>query len=187
MASAGNHASGFDTEKYGAQRDIPVKWRKAEECVLRSLGFVFTLAASVILGTNKQTVSVLGIKLSAVYHDNPTFVYFVVANAIGCAYLFFSLFLSNFYMSKRGSTFRSIRRFLFLVDLMMFGLILSAASSAITVGYIGYKGNSDAHWNSTCDVVGKFCRQGIGAAAASFLGVLTFIPLIVLPAYEYIN
>eukprot|EP01018_Ginkgo_biloba_P033944 Gb_40899 [translate_table: standard] len=176
MASAGNHASGFDTEKYGAQRDIPVKWRKAGECVLRSLGFVFTLAASIILGINKQTVSVLGIKLSAVYHDTPAFVYFVVANAIGCAYLFFSLFLSNFYVSKRGSTFRRIQRFLFLVDLV-----------TTTVAYIGYKGNSDAQWNSTCDVVGKFCHQGIGAAAASFLGVLTFIPLIVLPAYEYIN
>eukprot|EP01018_Ginkgo_biloba_P033942 Gb_40903 [translate_table: standard] len=119
MAHAGNNSNGIDIEKHGTMqggKDLPVKWMKTD-CVLRCLGFVLTLSASIIMATNKQTINILGIELAAIYHDTPAFVYFVVANAIGCAYFFTSLLLYILYMSKPGRP-RSIRQILFFLDIL---------------------------------------------------------------------
>jgi uncharacterized protein (TIGR01569 family) len=47
---------------------------------------------------------------------------------------------------------------------------MSAAASATTIAWIGYKGQDNARWFSQCGVVRGFCRRVGGALIASYAG-----------------
>ncbi|KAH9329349.1 hypothetical protein KI387_001457, partial [Taxus chinensis] len=58
---------------------------------LRLVAIAATLAAAIVIGTNKQTLHVFGAPLKAKYNYSPAFLFFMVANAIAGGYALLSL------------------------------------------------------------------------------------------------
>ncbi|XP_077210192.1 CASP-like protein 1F1 [Tasmannia lanceolata] len=147
---------------------------------LRIVAFLATLAATILMATNKQTIHLFGFRLDAKFSYDPTFKFFVGGNAIACFYTLLSLpfvFTLNSQGSNPGSYF-----FVFLLDLIMLGLVIASAAAATSVSYVGKYGNSHIGWTAICDKFGKFCNKGEGALVCSYAGFILFFILTVLSA-----
>lgn len=149
---------------------------------LRAGAFAFTLAAAVIMGTNKETkyfpVGVVNIPITAKYHYTPSYVCFVVINAVASGYALLTLLTSmvtqKIYKSPR-SNFHNFC--LSLTDLVIVAALTAGASAAAAVSDIGREGNSHSMWNKICDKYSKFCLHGGIALLVSFAGVGMFLLL----------
>ncbi|KAL3508051.1 hypothetical protein ACH5RR_033433 [Cinchona calisaya] len=156
------------------------------DLILRFLGFASTLVAAIVLGIDKQTklVSVtvvstlppISVPVTAKWHYLSAFVYFVVANAIACAYAAISLLLV---LANRGAK-KGLALMIITLDLVMVALLFSGGGAALAVGLIGYEGNSHVQWNKVCNVFGKFCHQVAGAIVVSLVGSAVFLLLVLL-------
>ncbi|KAE9452380.1 hypothetical protein C3L33_15710, partial [Rhododendron williamsianum] len=124
--------------------------------LLRVVAFLATLAATIVMGINRETktivVAVIGstpisATLTAKFQHTPAFVFFVIANAI--------------------ATFHNL-----LMLAMIVALVSAGAGGAVFMGELGRKGNSHARWNKICDKFESFCDHGAGAFIACFIGLL---------------
>lgn len=113
--------------------------------------------------------------------DSPLTVnrYFVVGNAIACAFAAVSLALT--FISNGGGKIVS-RLMIIVADLMMVALLFSSIGAATGIGLIGIKGNSHLQWHKVCDVFGRFCHQVMASVALSLLAAIAFLLLIILAA-----
>ncbi|XAR57125.1 hypothetical protein NMG60_11025156 [Bertholletia excelsa] len=144
--------------------------------VLRMLGLALTLAAAVVLGVDKQTEMVqvqlvstlppLNVPVTAKWHYMSAFVYFVVANAIACAYAAVALVLALASRGKRGNLALVVT----ILDLIMVALLFSANGAAGAIGLMGYEGNSHVRWEKVCNKFSRFCHQVAAAILLSLLG-----------------
>ncbi|PWA64462.1 hypothetical protein CTI12_AA342830 [Artemisia annua] len=106
---------------------------KRTDLALRLLALVLTLTAAVVLGVNKQVTTVaitlspslppVKLPVTAKWHYMSAFVYFVIVNAVACAYTALSLVLT---LATKGGK--------------------KNVSSIGAVGLIGYEGNSHVEW-----------------------------------------
>ncbi|KAF2310998.1 hypothetical protein GH714_018985 [Hevea brasiliensis] len=153
--------------------------------LLRVMALVLTLAASIVLGVNKQSTVAqiqavdglppLRVPVTAKWHYLSAFVFFVVSNAIACAYAAVSLLLS---FSRK----KSLVPITIILDLLAVALLFSGNGAALAVGVLGYKGNSHVRWNKVCNVFGRFCNQVAAAIALSLVGSIVFVLLVMLAA-----
>lgn len=104
------------------------------------------------------------------------FRYFVVANAIACAYAAISLLLV---LGNLGAK-KGLALIIITLDLVMVALLFSSGGAALAVGLIGYQGNSHVQWNKVCNMFGKFCNQVAGGIIVSLLGSAVFLLLVLL-------
>jgi len=179
--------------RYGEQKTVPYRQRsmisyQMWDNSLRAGAFLFTLAAAVVMGTNKETklfpVGVVvnnvpvTIAIDAKYHYTPSFVCFVVINAVACGYAFITLLTSlathKIYKSRR-SDFHNF--FLSLMDLVIVATLTAGASAAAAISDVGRTGNSHSRWGKICDKYSTFCLHGGIALLASFAGVGMFLLL----------
>nr|GMD01413.1 CASP-like protein 1E2 [Ipomoea batatas]GMD87026.1 CASP-like protein 1E2 [Ipomoea batatas]GMD93426.1 CASP-like protein 1E2 [Ipomoea batatas]GME15050.1 CASP-like protein 1E2 [Ipomoea batatas] len=162
---------------------------------LRLLAFANTLAAALVLGLDKQTKVVvmqiiptlpaMNIPVTAEWKYMSAFVYFVVVNAIACAYAFVSLVLTLVCKGQKSSRVASL--VLIVLDLVMVALLFSSGGAAFAVGLLGYKGNSHVRWNKVCNVFGKFCAQVGGAVTVSLAAAAFFLLLVLLAIFKLHN
>ncbi|KAM7495912.1 hypothetical protein LguiA_020326 [Lonicera macranthoides] len=158
------------------------------DLVLRILGLGLTLVAAVVAGVDKetQTISVtlvdtlppLRIPLTAKWNDLSSSVYFVVANAIACAYSVASLVL---FMLKGGGK-KALG--LLISDLIMVALLFSANGAMAAIGLIGLNGNSHVQWHKVCNVFETYCHRAAASFAMSMLGSFIFLWLVVLATLD---
>jgi len=166
------------------------------DLILRLLAIGATLAAAIVMGTNKQTVTmavavgpnglpILG-RLHAKYHYSPAFIFFVVANAVACGYTALSLILSvTGKLAARSGAYPSASAFhLAVADLVMVALVSAGSSAAAAIAYVGYKGNSHTRWAKICGEFDRFCHHTAGAVVVSFVGVIIFMILTVMSVYS---
>ncbi|CAA3014610.1 CASP 1E2 [Olea europaea subsp. europaea] len=156
------------------------------DLVLRFLALALTLAAAVLLGVNKQSTVVpitlvptlppVNVEVTAKWHYLSAFVYFVVANAIACAYAAISLLLT---MANRAGK-RCLGMIITIFDLVMVALLFSGVGAAFAVGLIGFQGNSHVQWKKVCNVFDKFCDQAAAAVGISFIGSMLFFLMVFL-------
>ncbi|XP_060197811.1 CASP-like protein 1E1 [Lycium barbarum] len=171
----------------GAGKDVGVANKQSMRWTdfgLRFLAFVLTLVAAIVLGVSKQTELVpvqlvptlppINVPAFAKWHHMSAFVYFVVVNAIACAYAAMSLVLSMANRAKMNGLSLTI----ILLDLITVALLYSGVGAAAAVGLIGYKGNSHVRWNKVCNVFGKFCGQVAAAIGISLVGSILFLLLV---------
>ncbi|GKA37847.1 mutator type transposase [Tanacetum coccineum] len=147
---------------------------------------LLTLAAAVVLGVNKQVTTVavtlapslppVNLPVTAKWHDMSAFVYFVITNAIVCAYTALSLFLTL--LATKGGK-KNVSLMVTILDLIMVVLLFSAIGATCAVGFIGYEGNSHVQWQKVCNVFDKFCHQVSTAMVLSFIGSIAYLLLIV--------
>ncbi|GLJ46949.1 hypothetical protein SUGI_0990760 [Cryptomeria japonica] len=148
------------------------------ELVIRVLALGGTLAAAIVVGRDKQTVNVFGVALKAKYTYSAAFVFFVVANAIACVYVFLSL---PFALLKPKSHV-AIKFVVFFLDLVMVALVMAGASAATAIAYVGHKGNSHTKWSAICNPFDRFCDHIGGALVASFISFILFMLLTIISA-----
>ncbi|OWM71279.1 CASP-like protein 1E1 [Punica granatum] len=171
----------------GAQKvagDYEKRGVRGWELALRAVAFGLTLAAVVVLGTDKQTTTVplqvspslppLIVPVSAKWHYLSAFVYFVVANAVACGYAALSLLLL-FLISRGGKT--AAFAVITIIDIMMVALLFSSNGATTAVGILGREGNSHVQWNKVCNVFDKFCDRVAVAVVLSLVGSLGFVIL----------
>ncbi|MCD9640720.1 hypothetical protein HAX54_026197 [Datura stramonium] len=180
METESNMNGGVGKE-VGVANKQSIRWR---EFGLRFLAFVLTLVAAIVLGVSKQnelvpvqlvpTLPPINVPASAKWLHMSAFVYFVVVNAIACAYAVMSLVLS---LSNRGRT-NGLSLTVTLLDLIVVALLYSGVGAAAAIGLIGYKGNSHVRWNKVCNVFVKFCGQVAAAIAISLVGSILFLLLV---------
>ncbi|XP_077251677.1 CASP-like protein 1F1 [Tasmannia lanceolata] len=165
---------------------IPIEKRQRSfvltQIGLRTLAFGATLAATLLMATNKQTINLFGFQLDAKFSYSTACSFFVGGNAVACAYSLLSLpfiFIFNSQGSHPGNYF-----FLFLLDLIMTVLVMASASSATAIGYVSRKGNSHTGWMAICGQFGKFCDKAGGALVFSFAAFLLLFLLTILSVHR---
>ncbi|KAL3812801.1 hypothetical protein ACJIZ3_014069 [Penstemon smallii] len=159
---------------------------RGRDLVLRFLALAFSLAAAVVLGVDKQSTTVavtlvsslppVNIPATATWHHLSAFVYFVVANAIACAYAAISLLLT---LGNRGGK-KGLVTMIVVFDLVMVALLFSSVGAVGAIGLMGYQGNSHVQWKKVCNVFDKFCNQGMVAVGLSGVASISFFLLVVL-------
>ncbi|KAJ8547456.1 hypothetical protein K7X08_011042 [Anisodus acutangulus] len=186
--SNGADITGFHEEKY--RSDKMVKCR-SYEMVLRMMGLVFTLVAAIVAGTNKDTESVpislvdglppLHLTLTAKWNNMSSTVYFVVVNAVACAYAASSMAFPALTGGSRGKKWTS-SVLVVALDLTMVALLFSANGASAAVGLIALNGNPHTQWHKVCYAFKRYCIQGGAALAMSMLGSFFFFCLVLLLA-----
>lgn len=141
--------------------------------LFRLLAIAATLSAAIVMGLNKQTISIFGVSVKAKYHYSPAFTFFVVANGIGALYGLLSLTFCLFCKAKAQKSYGP--KVLFLFDFVITALVISGLSAASAIAYVGKKGNSHSGWLAICDQFGKFCDHVTGSLIASLFGTLMFM------------
>ncbi|KAK1357027.1 hypothetical protein POM88_050283 [Heracleum sosnowskyi] len=134
------------------------KMKGCEMMIVRFMGVVLSLAATVVAGVDEESRIIslatlapclppLDLSVTAKWHYLSSTVYLVVANAIACTYAAASLLLCfGTWHSKRNTTTLP----LLISDLIMVALLFSANGAAIGVGLIALYGNSHTHWHKLC-------------------------------------
>ncbi|KAL2459235.1 CASP-like protein 1E1 [Forsythia ovata] len=185
-----NGGGGIEGGVNGGDKQVVVVANKRtmrfSDLVLRFLALALTLAAAVLLGVNKETKVVpielvptlppLNIGVTAKWHYLSAFVYFVVANAIACAYAAISLVLT---MTNRAGK-KGLGMIITIFDLVMVALLFSSAGASFAVGLIGFRGNSHLQWKKVCNVFDKFCDQTAAAIGISLVGSILFFLMVLL-------
>ncbi|RVX09368.1 CASP-like protein 1C2 [Vitis vinifera] len=113
-----------------------------------------------IPGCHERT-TYFSVSVEAKYSHTPAFKYFVIANVIGSAYSFLLLFLPS-----HGSLWPLV----IASDVVITMFLTSSISAALSIAYVGKKGNSYAGWLPICDQVPNYCNHVTGALAAASLG-----------------
>jgi uncharacterized protein (TIGR01569 family) len=155
--------------------EAPRRAHRAHHCadfLLRVLTALASTAAIVtILKSNQSVYGVNGrLVARARWNDFAGFKWFLLANAVVCAYAILAAIASLLGVcTRRGPlSITPIAWLTFLVDFLLTNALMSAAAVATTLAWIGYKGQSNAGWESSCGVVRGFCHRIGGALIASY-------------------
>ncbi|KAJ6311075.1 hypothetical protein OIU76_015739 [Salix suchowensis] len=161
-------------------------WKKGAaifDLVLRLSAIVAGFAATSLMGTTDQTLPFFTqfFQFHAQYNDLPTFLFFVIANAIASGYLVLSLPFSIVCIIRSHAS--GPRLLLLILDSVMMGLTTSAASASAAIVYLAHNGNSSANWNAFCQQFGNFCQQVSSAVVASLIAATLLLSLVVVSAF----
>ncbi|KAM0886020.1 hypothetical protein ACQ4PT_029959 [Festuca glaucescens] len=141
---------------------------------LRVFILAATLVAAVLMGVDRQTSTIqvtiadalppLKVPVTANWSYSSAFVYFVVANAMACAFSAVSL---------AACRSRSAVVPLMIGDLVMLALLFSAVGASAQFGILGERGNSHVRWGKVCHVYNKFCERAMAAVIVSLIAAFT--------------
>ncbi|KAL4202602.1 hypothetical protein AMTRI_Chr02g264460 [Amborella trichopoda] len=172
------------------EKGVEIEGRRPLWCLdvgLRLLSFSATLTAVIVMATGKETITVVSpllpfpITQEAKFNQSPSFIYFVVANAVACAYSIFTAVVSG--VSKKSPSDKLLFHLPFF-DAVFAGIVGSATGASAAIAYVGLKGNSHAMWPAICPVFGKFCRYVGGSTAVSLVASIAFVLLVGLSSHS---
>ncbi|XP_006347352.1 CASP-like protein 1F1 [Solanum tuberosum] len=161
---------------------------KSDKCLLstqillRILAIAFTLAATSMILTSKQAVTVFGIEMDARYSYSSAFKFFAIANMIGCAFSVLSLILASVLGHKTPDPKNYF--YMFIHDLITMALLLAGCAAATAVGYVGKYGESHSGWMPICDHVDKFCRKVSHSIMLSYVAMILYLCLTIISANQ---
>ncbi|KAJ0963104.1 hypothetical protein J5N97_028226 [Dioscorea zingiberensis] len=146
--------------------------------LLRLLALAATVTAAVVMATSHETTTFFNIKLEAKFQYTPSFVFFVIVNAVAGAYTLLVLFLPRFTNSVSSS--------IILMDLVVTMFLVSGISAAVAVSQVGKKGNSHAGWLPICGQTPEFCDHVMGALISGFVALLLYFVMVLHTIYSTI-
>ncbi|KAF8666964.1 hypothetical protein HU200_053131 [Digitaria exilis] len=120
-------------------------------------------AAAIIMVTSHETTSFFGIEMEAKYSYTPSFIFFVVAFAVGFAYSLLVILV------RPGST---ASRLVLLSDVVVGMLLAGAVAATGAIADVGKNGNEHAGWLPICPQVRAYCVHVEGALIAGFVSLL---------------
>ncbi|XP_044506101.1 CASP-like protein 1D1 [Mangifera indica] len=154
------------------------------DMALRVSLFAATVIGVVFMVTSKQTELVavpgapVGVKipLTAKFNQEPAFVYLVIALSIACLYSIINTVVMFLKIFK--PTFSKLFLLHFaLLELLIFGVAVSATGAAGAVGYVGWKGDGYVGWSKVCPIYDKFCGHAVKSIAMSLLAAVILVLL----------
>ncbi|KAI6682694.1 hypothetical protein NL676_028607 [Syzygium grande] len=148
----------------------------------RIFSIATTLAATSVMVTCRQSITVFGIRIDVRYSYSSDFKFF--AFAIASAFSMMSLFLLIVFTHPRGPRKPSNFFFLFLHDLWMMSLVLAGCTAATAVGYVGKYGNNHTSWMPICDHLGKLRSKATTSMAFAYASLFLFMLLATLIAWN---
>ncbi|KAL6884682.1 hypothetical protein ACP4OV_010618 [Aristida adscensionis] len=148
---------------------------------LRAFVLAATLVAAAVMGADRQTRTIpvtiadglppLQVPVTAKWSYSTAFVYFVVANAMVCAFSAVALAACR----RRGAAVAVM-----VGDLLALALLFSAVGAAAEFGILGERGNSHVRWAKVCNVYGRFCERAMAAVIVSMLAAFANLVLLML-------
>uniref|UniRef100_A0A0A9EK73 CASP-like protein n=1 Tax=Arundo donax TaxID=35708 RepID=A0A0A9EK73_ARUDO len=148
---------------------------------LRAFVLAATLVAAVVMGVDRQTRTIevtiadalppLQVPVTAKWSYSSAFVYFVVANAMVCAFSALALAAC-----RRRDAMVAVM----VGDLVALALLFSAVGAAAEFGILGERGNSHVRWAKVCNVYSRFCERAMTAVIVSLLGAFANLVLLML-------
>ncbi|KAF8013082.1 hypothetical protein BT93_I1069 [Corymbia citriodora subsp. variegata] len=180
MASETTKEQNSFPEKFLA---ISVKSRRRfliAQASLRVLALVSALVALAVLVTSDETIVLFGIKFRAYYSYASAFRFLLGADAVVGGFSLLSLILLRL-ISRSGSNPRNYF-FLFLHDLAMTVLMISACAAGTAIGYVGRHGEEKMGWIGLCNRVTKFCNQVMVSVVFSYLAFFCYLALTITSA-----
>ncbi|XP_068655615.1 CASP-like protein 1B2 [Aristolochia californica] len=185
--------AGEDVEKQEGEVISPLpKANKGKErdrwvlLALRLLALFATVAATLVMALNEETKTVtVGVNgaqpvrqsVSAKFQQTPSFVFFVVVNAIAS---FHNLTMLLLVLLGEKITIKGLGLLMILADLVMVLLVTAGSAAAAAMAELGKSGNSHARWNKICDKFDSYCDRGGGALMSSYAGVGFLLSLTVI-------
>ncbi|KAL5202304.1 hypothetical protein ABZP36_013256 [Zizania latifolia] len=119
-------------------------------------------AAAILMVTSRETTSFFGIEMEAKYSYTPSFIFFVVAYAVACAYSLLVLLV------PQGSP---LSRLALTTDVVL-GMVLTGAVAATgAISEVAKNGNSHAGWLPVCGQIQDYCNHVMGALIAGFVAL----------------
>ncbi|KAG9446270.1 hypothetical protein H6P81_012398 [Aristolochia fimbriata] len=150
------------------------------QVLIRAAASGASLAAALIMATNKEKKTVYGFEMEAKYTYSSAFRFLVGANIAACAYSLASL---PFVLMLTANRSRQRCFFcLFLLDLMVMGLLTAASSAATAIGLVGKYGNSHTGWGEICSYVGHYCDKTTYSLVCSYAALILFFFITILSA-----
>ncbi|CAI9785853.1 unnamed protein product [Fraxinus pennsylvanica] len=150
--------------------------------ILRICAIVAALVATTTMGTTDETLPFFTqfFQFQASYDDLPTFMFFVVANAIASGYLVLSLPFSIVCIVRPHAA--GAKLLLLIFDTVLVAFTTAAAASAAAIVYLAHNGNANTNWFAICQQFTDFCQRVSSAVVASFIAAVIFIFLVMLSA-----
>ncbi|KAK3140412.1 hypothetical protein QOZ80_5AG0400610 [Eleusine coracana subsp. coracana] len=143
--------------------------------VLRLTAAAAAAAAAIIMVTSHETTSFFGLEMEAKYSYTPSFIFFVVAFAVACAYSLLVVFV------RPGST---ASRLVLMSDVII-GMVLTGAVAATgALSEVGKNGNTHAGWLPICVQVHEYCNRVMGALIAGFVALVVYFLIIMYSLHE---
>ncbi|XP_062180927.1 CASP-like protein 1C1 [Phragmites australis] len=136
---------------------------------LRLAAAAAAAAAAIIMVTSHETTIFFGIEMDAKYSYTPSFVFFVVAFAVACAYSLIVLFV------RPGS---SASRLALMSDVIVGMLLTGAVAATGAISEVGKNGNTHAGWLPICGQVHAYCNHVMGALIAGFVALVVYFLII---------
>ncbi|KAM3329626.1 hypothetical protein ACQJBY_026581 [Aegilops geniculata] len=153
---------------------------KARRFVVLALRIATAAAAGVaaiVMATSHKTTTVFGVQVQAKFQYTPSFVFFVAANVVACAYSLLAVLLPPASPAARH---------VLVADAVLGMVLTGAAAAAAAISALGKNGNSHAGWQPICGLVPTFCDHVTGALACGLVAVVLHL-LIVLHSIYTMN
>ncbi|KAG8379484.1 hypothetical protein BUALT_Bualt07G0093300 [Buddleja alternifolia] len=150
------------------------------QIILRILAIAVILAATWLMLTNKQVASVFGVEMDARYSYSPAFKYFAYANLGACVSSVLGLFLAIILGVKASNP--TYFFFIFIHDLIIALLLVSACAAATAIGHVGKYGDKHTGWLAICSFFPKFCNRSTLSVLMSYIGTLSYFFITILSA-----
>ncbi|XP_028761957.1 casparian strip membrane protein 1-like [Neltuma alba] len=165
-----------------ASRRVMKRGLSVMDLVLRIIAIAATFGSAVAMATSHERLPFITqfVHFRAEFDDLPSFLFFVLGNAIVCGYLVLSIVLSIFHIAR--TTAVKSRILLLFLDAVAMGFLTSAAAAATAIVEVAHHGNPNTNWFPICQQYNSFCERVSGTLIGSFIAVIVLLILILISA-----
>ncbi|XP_021762415.1 CASP-like protein 1F2 [Chenopodium quinoa] len=153
--------------------------------VLRGLVVVSTVIAIAVMASSEESISILGIEFVARYNGSSAFKFLMGVDVVVGALALFSM-IGVYFAFRKPSNFVHLY-YMFLHDLILMVLTISACGAATAIGYVALNGQQQTLWLKVCDRVGNFCLKNGISVAFSYAAFLCLFALTIMSSYKLYN
>ncbi|KAH9602475.1 hypothetical protein KSS87_007978 [Heliosperma pusillum] len=171
-----------------AQRQCEIeplpRWFTVTQVVLRVLAILCTIASIVVMVTSGTSVLLYGVmRMNARYYYSAAYKFLLGVDAAVCGLVSLSLLFALYVIYKKQSNNRGYWYYLFLHDLVVMTVLISACGAASSIGYVGIYGQTETFWTKICNNVGKFCVKVAISVGFSYAAFLCLFVLTIVSSY----
>ncbi|KAJ8772441.1 hypothetical protein K2173_027618 [Erythroxylum novogranatense] len=178
------HRSQMEEMQTKVPGNSPQKFQKLfyrAQIGLRFATFGTSFAAALLTVTNVSTIELIpGFRVVAKYSYEDSFTYLAAVNFIAATFSLLSVF-GVIILDRCGSNSANYF-FLFICDLLILSLEISASGAATAVGLLAKNGNEHTGWPAICSFAAKFCMKGAIAVAFAYFSFINLLILAVISA-----
>ncbi|XP_057544237.1 CASP-like protein 1C2 [Amaranthus tricolor] len=145
---------------------------------LRLIALAASVVTTIVMGTAHDSATILNFKFEAKFSNSPAFKYYVIIYGIVSCYSLAILLLP--YKNL-------LWRLILVLDTVVTLMLSTAVSSALSIAYVGKKGNTNAGWLPICGQVPKFCDETTAALVVGFVALILYLLILLYSLYAALS